>query len=71
MFATKKKKVIETKKICHKNRGVRALRDQGHGGWGVSRGWPLLAVMRETEHITGSCVLYERDREGFTKKEET
>lgn len=32
-----KKKVIETKKKkCHKNRGVRALRDQGHGGGGCS-----------------------------------
>lgn len=50
-------------------RGVRACTDQGYGG--VRGGWPLLAVMREREFITGSCVLYERDREGFTEKEVT
>lgn len=42
------------------------------GAWGeVKGGWPLLAVMKDRVCITGSCLLYERDREGFTKKEET
>lgn len=35
------------------------------GGGGVA----LLAVMKERNGITGSGVLYERDREGFTKTE--
>lgn len=35
------------------------------GGWGGA----LLAVMKERNGITGSGVLYERDREGFTKTE--
>lgn len=63
-----KKKTMATKR----QGGARACRDQGHGGRGEVRGgWPLLAVMKERECITGSCVLYERDREGFTKKEVT
>lgn len=58
-----------------KTGGVRAFRHQGHGrgggwGWGVRGGWLLLAVMKE-RCITGSCVLYERDREGFTETEVT
>lgn len=40
--------------------------------WGeVKGGWPLLAVMREGERITGSCVLYEADREESQSKEMT
>lgn len=57
----------EKKNHHKKTSGVKACSDQGQEvGAG---GWPLLAVMKERESITGSCVLYERDREGFTKKE--
>lgn len=56
----KKKSPISQKKK-KKTEWCKSLKRSG--AWGeVSRGWPLLAVMKERECITGSCVLYERDR---------
>lgn len=56
--------------LSKQTKGCESL--QRSGAWGEVRGgWPLLAVRKERVCITGSCVLYERDREGFTKKEMT
>lgn len=65
----KKKSLWQKRKMPQR---LRCESTQRSGAWGeVRRGWPLLAVMKEKEHITGSSVLCERDREGFTKKEVT
>lgn len=63
-FMQKKISPLGTKKWYVRDKGMR-LEGGGEGGQ------PLLAVMKEGECITGNCVLYERDREGFTKKEMT
>lgn len=68
---TKKNKIL-IKKIG----GVRAFRHQGHvwRGVGVVVGWEgdgRYWQWWRRECITGSCVLYERDREGFRETEVT
>lgn len=55
---------LREKLSISKRSGVRC------GGGEVKGGWPLLAVIKR-EWITGSCVLYEADREESESKEMT
>lgn len=61
---------VKEKKSPQKDKWCENLQWSTAGGGG--RGWGVAITGSdegERESITGSCVLYERDREGFTKKE--
>lgn len=58
--------LLTARKIVNKQK----IRGEMWGGGEVKGGWPLLAVIKR-EWITGSCVLYEADREESESKEMT